>query len=78
MSYLQQGPTDCWPWSGHHDEAPNKNSKMACRNPLCCNPRHFVSKGDESIEMEPDETVPDLGVNSPEPKPRRGRPPKVK
>ncbi len=39
---IERGPTDCWPWIGTPTEAPNKDAKMACRNPLCCNPRHVV------------------------------------
>lgn len=40
--YIERGPTDCWLWQKDPKEAPNKSALMACRNPLCCNPRHVV------------------------------------
>ena len=44
MNYIERGPTDCWTWLGDPDEAPNKDARMACMNPLCCNPRHVVEQ----------------------------------
>lgn len=44
MNWIEKGPTDCWPWIGSADEAPNKNNKMACDNQLCCNQRHVVKQ----------------------------------
>ena len=51
--FIKRGPTDCWNWIGPADEAPNRNMKMACVNPNCCNPRHVV--GDNEIVIPDDE-----------------------
>jgi len=59
--FIEQGPTDCWIWQANPDDAPNRGALMACRNELCCNPRHFVEK-----QIKP---------KIEEPK-KRGRPPK--
>jgi hypothetical protein len=80
--YMEKGPTDCWPWNGTPEDAPFTNNKMACRNPVCCNPRHIVSalveeqkEPEKNLEIE----VKDV-VTIPEPEPvkrGRGRPRKV-
>jgi hypothetical protein len=43
-SFIERGPSDCWPWQDNPEAAPNKANKMACNNPICCNPRHVVGK----------------------------------
>jgi hypothetical protein len=45
--YLEKGPTDCWIWQKEPAEAPNAKAKMACENPMCCNPRHVVEIAQE-------------------------------
>lgn len=63
LPYHKKGPSDCWLFKGARDEAPNRTSKMACDNPVCCNPRHVVeqgilssaSKGDSGKAKEPSE-----------------------
>ena len=41
-NFIERGKTDCWPFMGATDDAPNAGNKMACDNPKCCNPRHVV------------------------------------
>jgi hypothetical protein len=63
-NYIKKGRTDCWPWMGDAENAPNAKSKMACVNPLCCNPRHVVEPGEsaenESESAEAVETIESL------------------
>lgn len=46
LPYMKKGKTDCWPFKGARDQAPNREAKMACGIPWCCNPRHVVEQGD--------------------------------
>jgi len=57
--YLKKGHSDCWPWLGSADTAPNKDAKMACDNPMCCNPRHVVEGGGEVPENS--DSLPTVG-----------------
>ena len=61
-TFLKKGRTNCWPWLGSADEAPNRKSKMACDNPNCCNPRHVVESSGKDVESDesPQETVDSL------------------
>lgn len=57
VNYIERGRTECWLWSLTADTAPNRDSKMACDNPVCCNPRHVVSsnKVADGPTVPPDE-----------------------
>jgi len=55
MNYQERGTTDCWLWMLAEEDAPNVKSKMACNNPLCCNPRHVV-QSDNVVEIKPNPT----------------------
>lgn len=54
--YIERGKSDCWPWQYDPEEAPNKDVLMACRNPMCCNPRH-ISKAAVTDEPSADESA---------------------
>lgn len=73
---LKLGLTDCWPWLGVPEEAPNRAARMACRNSMCCNPRHVVTV-DKLIE-DVDESAMETGAPEILESPKRGRPPKAK
>lgn len=51
--FIKRGKSDCWPWQHAPALAPNKDAKMACDNPKCCNPRHVVKVA--SVEKTEDE-----------------------
>ena len=56
--FIKRGQTDCWPWQKNPEDAPNKNAKMACNNPMCNNPRHITKETDHK-ETDPEETDPE-------------------
>ena len=60
VTYIKRGPTDCWPWVSD-GPAPNAEKKMACVNPLCCNPRHIVRVAAAEGEADPVDFTPPPG-----------------
>ena len=61
--YLERGPTDCWFWQKSPKDAPNIKAKMACNNPMCCNPRHIVSTvNDDDVIEELRGTASQMGL----------------
>lgn len=68
--FIERGKTDCWLWQSDPDDAPNKDALMACRNPLCCNPRHIVEKRELKHTLHVIENEVEKIVR------KRGRPPK--